>query len=257
MPEAVSSHLYAYNVKFAWIKALEKVILYGRKIKTEYGDLSLDRTVMIEILHPLSTPIKVRDKVMTYTSKYGNEWKAYGHEGDLLLTESIKNGYIEEVLEGKLDDKIGHGERYTYHDRLRGDYDQIQRVVEKLRTSPITRRAQAITWRPHEDQMSDEPPCLQRIWCRVMDGKLYMQTHWRSRDLFKAWAANTNAMLQLMKRMAEDLEVEMGTYVDLSNSLHLYGTYYDEICRFLETTAKRSDKQLERLLDAYKEQYNE
>jgi thymidylate synthase len=62
-----------------------------------------------------------------------------------------------------------------------------------------------------------------------------MNTHWRSRDLFKAWFENVIAITTLMRKIAERIAekiqkpVRVGRYVDISDSLHIYGSYFREI----------------------------
>ncbi|MFW9948368.1 MAG: thymidylate synthase, partial [Candidatus Odinarchaeota archaeon] len=85
--------------------------------------------------------------------------------------------------------------------------NQIEYIVQKLRKKPYSRRAQAITWRPLVDPFHIDPPCLQRIYMRIKDGKLLMQTTWRSRDLFRAWEANVNGMIRIQKFIADELGV--------------------------------------------------
>ncbi len=107
--------------------------------------------------------------------------------------------------------------------------NQIEYIIQKLRESPYSRRAQAITWRPLIDPFHEDPPCLQRIYMRIKNNKLLMQTTWRSRDLYRAWEANVNGMIRIQKSVAEELGVEMGHYVDFSNSLHIYGNSISEL----------------------------
>ena len=67
------------------------------------------------------------------------------------------------------------------------------------------------------------------------DPVLNMNTHWRSRDLYKAWFMNVYAMTELQMIMAKEITeimgevVKIGRYVDVSDSLHLYGSYFHEI----------------------------
>ena len=62
-----------------------------------------------------------------------------------------------------------------------------------------------------------------------------MNSHWRSRDLYKAWFENVIALTTLMRKMAERISeatsrpVRLGRYVDISDSLHIYGSYFREI----------------------------
>ena len=64
-----------------------------------------------------------------------------------------------------------------------------------------------------------------------------MNTHWRSRDLYKAWFMNAYALTDLQKDIAWRIskktgwEIEVGRYTDISDSLHLYGSYFHDIER--------------------------
>ncbi|MFX1357362.1 MAG: thymidylate synthase [Promethearchaeota archaeon] len=107
--------------------------------------------------------------------------------------------------------------------------NQIEYIIQKLKEKPYSRRAQAITWRPLVDPFHIDPPCLQRIYMRIKEDKLIMQTTWRSRDLFRAWEANVNGMIRIQKYVAEELGVEIGHYLDFSNSLHIYGNTISEV----------------------------
>jgi thymidylate synthase len=169
--------------------------------------------------------------------------------------------YRQEVVSGIHDHWIKPDEgkwTYTYHQRLFGyntegqTIDQIDYIIKKLSQTPYSRRAQAITWNPKTDPVTDDPPCLQRIWCRLVDapggGKLFldMNTHWRSRDAYKASFMNMFALTDLQGLIAKEIskrikkEVAMGRYVDISDSFHIYGSYAEEFKRFLKTVRERS-----------------
>lgn len=112
--------------------------------------------------------------------------------------------------------------------------NQIEYIIQKLKQKPYSRRAQAITWRPLVDPFHSDPPCLQRIYMRVKNEQLIMQTTWRSRDLFRAWEANVNGMIRIQKYVADQLNIEVGHYLDFSNSLHIYGNTIKEVIDMLE-----------------------
>ncbi len=121
--------------------------------------------------------------------------------------------YRQEVVDGIHDHWIAPEEgkwTYTYHKRLfayeteGAVIDQIESLVEKLSRSGHSRRAQAITWNVALDPPTNDPPCLQRVWCRLLPGDggsfvLNMNTHWRSRDGFKAAYMNVFALTELQK----------------------------------------------------------
>ena len=120
--------------------------------------------------------------------------------------------------------------------------DQIEYIIKKLKEKPYSRRAQAITWRPLVDPFHIDPPCLQRIYMRVKNDKLIMQTTWRSRDLFRAWEANVNGMIRIQKFVAEQLDVGTGHYLDFSNSLHIYGNTISEVKDMFERMINKGEQ---------------
>ena len=117
---------------------------------------------------------------------------------------------------------------YTYHDRLwdyRGGvfiHDQIDDIVVKLKQSPTSRRAMAITWHPGSDIESDNPPCLQRIQFLIRNGKLNMDVNFRSNDCLSAINQNMYAFVHLQEQIAKELNVEVGIYSHYITSAHFY-----------------------------------
>jgi len=179
--------------------------------------------------------------------------------------------YRQEVVNGIHDhwiDPAAGKWTYTYHERLFSycpvedirnagspkpfrTVNQIQYIIDYLSQAGHSRRAQAITWMPTADPVTDDPPCLQRIWCRLVANQagrlsLNMNTHWRSRDLYKAWFMNVYALTELQRMIAEGIAknrgepVSVGRYVDISDSLHIYGSYFDEVAPEIEKMRQSS-----------------
>lgn len=227
----------------AWEKAVLATWKDGLDIKTEYDKdddpPSKDSTMIMVVDDPMSEPRIHR-----------------AFPGGLEDLEV----YRQEVVLGIHDHWIKPEEgkwTYTYHERL-ANYkiegkaiNQIDYIIKKLSKTPYSRRAQGITWNPGIDPVTDDPPCLQRIWSRlVKSGKdsysLNMNTHWRSRDAYKASFMNIFALTDLQRVMAEEIsmglgqKVSVGRYVDISDSFHIYGSYHEEFKNFLKTVKERS-----------------
>jgi thymidylate synthase len=232
----------------AWEKACLAVWDNGLEIKTQYdrpGDPpSKDATVMVTINEPFAEP-----RIHKNFPGGPAELEVYRQE----VINGIHDHWIDPAA-GKW--------TYTYHERLFAycpvenirdskspkpfkAVDQIQYIIDSLSKTNYTRRAQAITWMPTADPKTDDPPCLQRIWCRLVDcpdgtSTLNMNTHWRSRDLYKAWFMNVYALTELQKLIAEKISekisraVSVGRYVDICDSLHIYGSYHESACREIE-----------------------
>lgn len=102
--------------------------------------------------------------------------------------------------------------------------NQIDEIIDKLNSSPATRRATAITWYPYTDNYTNvrSPPCLQWLKCEVVDGYLNMFTVWRSRDVLLGMGANIYAIHHLHKMIAERCNCKVGFYEDISTDAHIY-----------------------------------
>ncbi len=226
----------------AWEKAVLAVWDNGIAVKTQYdkpGDPpSRDATVMITVADPFTEP-----RIHKNFPGGPEELESYRQE----VVGGIHDHWIDPAA-GKW--------TYTYHERMFAyapvedirdpkspkpfaKVNQIQYMIDNLAETGHSRRAQAITWMPTADPQTDDPPCLQRVWCRLMANEagelaLNMNTHWRSRDLYKAWFMNVYALTELQRMIADgisakiDEPVAVGRYVDISDSLHIYGSYFGE-----------------------------
>ena len=120
-----------------------------------------------------------------------------------------------------------HGRLFNWGERLESGgqpvhVDQIDYIVDKLRSSPVSRRAVAITWNPVIDEKLDACPCLQLVQCVLRDGKLCMRVIFRSNDMLTAAGANMYALVQLQKSIGDKLGVPCGTYTHISLIPHIY-----------------------------------
>ena len=238
----------AQSLPEAWEKTVLAVWDKGLEIKTQYDKPndppSKDATVMVAIADPFAEP-----RIHKNFPGGPAELEVYRQE----VVDGIHDHWIDPAA-GKW--------TYTYHERLFSSnpvedirhadspkpfksIDQIQCIIDALCETTFTRRAQAITWMPTADPQTDDPPCLQRIWCRLIADdagqlSLNMNTHWRSRDLYKAWFMNVYALTELQKIIADEISkqidkpVTVGRYVDISDSLHIYGSYFEDAAAEVE-----------------------
>jgi thymidylate synthase (methanogen type) len=201
----------------------------GSEVPTEYGEISKELLgLLVFVEEPFGEP-----RV---------------HRGDInAAPKGSLQKYYDEIIHGTLDWAVKEGKiHYTYHERLfchpPGGIDQIDYIVKKLSQVSFSRRAQAIVWNPQKDLWVDSPPCLQRIWCTVRDKKIIMHTTWRSRDIFRAMHMNMLAMTELQRILAEKLSVNIGAYLDFSNSAHIYEKSYKDVEQFINVIKRRSSR---------------
>lgn len=248
-------HVVGKTLPEVWEEAVLRTWQEGTEAKTQYdpekAPPSRDATTVMVIESPLAEP------------RIHRSFPAGLEELEI---------YKQEVVYGVHDSWINPLDKkwsYTYHQRLFnydviGDFadsheggpfgaiDQIQNLVNEIVACFYTRRAQAITWMPTIDPGHEDPPCLQRIWARLLPGNdgqylLNMNTHWRSRDAYKAAFMNLYAIIDLQRLIAEEISeksgkrVVPGRHVDISDSFHIYGSYFDDFQRrFLTLLEKRS-----------------
>ncbi|MHA1378648.1 MAG: thymidylate synthase [Candidatus Helarchaeota archaeon] len=233
----------------AWIKTVKAVWDNGKMMPNHYEEKpSKEATVLVNVSNPLKEPrIHIADYVSTQDIK-------------------IKNTYTKEVIEGTIDHLVDKGSlSYTYHRRLFNwgkavpkheeqlkkmclptvevppeGINQIEYLLQKAKEENISRKLQVTTWAPWKDLKVSGAPCLQRLWFRITyDKYLIMESHWRSRDLFKAWGSNVYAMVELGKMIADKLGLKLIQYADLSNSLHIYESDFKDVEAVFKTLEKR------------------
>jgi thymidylate synthase len=241
------------TVSETWERAFLDILDGTRdRVPTEYDNgecpPSVDDVCLMEVTEPMSEP-------RVHLCMPGG-WK------DLV-------DYVAEVVEGSRDhlvDQLG----YTYHDRLTnypgkpyieiGDedddgnlprkiaywgVDQLERIVRMLKSIPYSRRAQAITWVPEIDLLGKDIPCLQSVQCRIINRSgtdmLDMHVRFRSRDAYQAAFMNMYALTMLQAKIAGELGVPVGHYVDFSDSFHVYGYKLEEAMGYRDTILRRRE----------------
>lgn len=228
-----SIHVEDVNLAAAWERAVDKCWDEGEEFSTQYDrpedPKSKDCTMLVHVHEPTADP------------RY--------HLGICMGLEDLEK-YVQEVIYGVHDHWMNDTTNpnrwtYTYHQRLFGypykslpittfvpPTNQIAKVIEQLKECGHTRRAQAITWQPWSDADHVDPPCLQSLWFRVQDDKLNMNVRFRSNDLLKAAFPNMVALIELQNYVAQRVGVGVGSYIHLSDSMHIYGKDFGELEKF-------------------------
>ena len=243
-----SFHVVAETIPEAFFKAMDAVWHHGMTIRTEYdrkdrqGNFidppSRDARVLIEVKDPFAQPRYPRISFCEI-GKYIAE--ILGVKDQLVVP-------FQELREGVKSGNIPKEWPYTYHQRLFSYpladgtvVNQMEKLVDRIAESPITRRAVATTRVPEVDaHLVEDLPCLGEVQLRCPKDEegnlvLNMDTRWRSRDLYKAWCDNVVALTFLQQLLARKIEektgirTKVGSYADFSTSLHIYGQDFHQI----------------------------
>lgn len=135
-------------------------------------------------------------------------------------------------------------EAYTYGERLRTvefmgttiQFDQFDKILAKLKTTPRTRRAVLVVARPW-DLETEDPPCLREIhiWLEPPEfKKTHLTTFFRSWDAYKAANANLGALQLLQEEVAQRLNVQTGTITVFASNAHIYERDFPFVQKWLE-----------------------
>lgn len=258
------------NLPEAWENALVNLWFNGCDIRTEYDEKIPDGSFM----HP---PSKDATMVMAVEDPLSEPYIHRCFPGGLEDLEEYRQEVIEGIKDHWVRDPDDPADRrweYTYHERmvnyrvpgLPSPIDQLETMAQNLAKSPITRRAQMISWKPWEDSRVSDPACWQSYWGRISRDEtgcavLSVNMRFRSRDAYKAAFMNDFAFILLARKLAErvsDLrgeKVGVGRFIDQSDSFHIYGSYFGEfettfatqvLSRSFEDRTWRSDDEMVR-----------
>ena len=121
-----------------------------------------------------------------------------------------------------------HG-AYGYRIRRHLSIDQLDRAFRALSSNPDTRQVVLQIWdsevdmpNPDGTPVDDDIPCNVVSMPKVRDGRLEWLQVIRSNDVFRGLPYNLVQFTSLQEILAGWLNVECGTYNQLSDSLHVY-----------------------------------
>jgi len=128
----------------------------------------------------------------------------------------------------------------AYGPRLKGtgefgyDIDQINRVIEKLRKKPDTRRA-AITLLESSDlePSQKEAPCTVGLQFIRRRERLHLVAMMRSNDAYLGFPHDVFCFTMIQELVARSLGIRVGDYHHFATSLHLYENDQDSVAAYL------------------------
>jgi len=106
--------------------------------------------------------------------------------------------------------------------------DQIDRLIEQIRTHPDSRRLIVTAWNPAEIEAMALPPCHALFQFYVQDGELSCQLYQRSADLFLGVPFNIASYSLLTIMVAQVCGLRNGEFIHTFGDLHLYRNHLDQ-----------------------------
>jgi thymidylate synthase len=112
--------------------------------------------------------------------------------------------------------------------KLRG-VDQIQWLLDEIRSNPDSRRLILSAWNPNKISSMALPPCHFAFQLSVRNNKLYGMLTMRSNDVFLGTPFNIASYALLIHIFARELKLEVGELVYSIGDAHVYLNHIDQV----------------------------
>jgi thymidylate synthase len=109
-----------------------------------------------------------------------------------------------------------------------GHIDQIQNVVEQIRSNPDSRRLIVSAWNVGELDRMALPPCHLLFQFYVAEGRLSCQLYQRSADVFLGVPFNIASYALLTLMVAQVTGLQPGEFVHTFGDAHLYNNHLEQ-----------------------------
>ena len=117
----------------------------------------------------------------------------------------------------------------SYPNPQGGSVDQLQNVIDQIRSNPNSRRLIVCAWNPaYVDDMA-LPPCHCLFQFGVINGKLNCQLYQRSADVFLGVPFNIASYALLTHMVAQVCGLEVGEFVHTLCDAHLYLNHLEQV----------------------------
>lgn len=212
-----------------YLNLLEKILAEGvrKEDRTGTGTLSIFGHQMRFDLSegfPLLTTKKLHMKSIIYELL----WFLKGDTNVHYLQEHgvrIWNEWADE--NGDLGPVYGHQWR-SWPDYNGGTIDQIEYVLNQIRTNPNSRRMIVSAWNVAEVNSMALPPCHTLFQFYVCNGRLSLQLYQRSADTFLGVPFNIASYALLTMMIAQVTGLEPGEFIHTTGDTHLYLNHLEQ-----------------------------
>jgi len=214
------------TVAEAWLKVLDTILKFGKESGTHYDDMQK------EIINLMSI-ISDEDPYNLYIPDFFPSDKQHVNEYIPRMTKDLPGGISKN--------------EYTYGSRMRSWFgiDQVKGAVEKLVREPVSRAVVISLWDNVKDLTLGGSPCLNHIWFRINENKLYMTCIFRSHDMFEGYPENALALRVLqeeirkyveegLKNKGQNQDIKLGDLIILSQSAHIYDDSWERCSKIVE-----------------------
>jgi thymidylate synthase len=207
--DAYKNYLKGGDVK--WLKSTE--------VDTPIGKMSIPIPYsQEEFINQIKTDDEFAEKWGDLGPIYGKQWRSWGEEKQMDLDTStvlrVENGI----------------EKHPYKEFIsKQGIDQIQNLINNLKTNPDSRRLMVNAWNVGELDQMVLPPCHYGFQCYVREGK-YLSLMWnqRSVDTFLGLPFNIASYGLLLTILAKEVNMVPDELIGNLGDVHLYLNHIEQ-----------------------------
>ena len=131
--------------------------------------------------------------------------------------------------EGTFKDSFGVTYRRVGNNVEVKEIDQLQKLIDGIRTDPHGRRHILTAWNPGELEAMALPPCHCFAQFYVADGRLSCQMYQRSCDMFLGVPFNIASYSLLTHMIAQVCDLQVGEFVHVLGDAHIYLDHVEQV----------------------------
>ncbi len=221
--------------------------VFGYQMRYDLSDgfplLTTKKVHLKSIIHELLWFIKGDTNIkylLDHDVKIWNDWpykafqnhKDYQGESMAEFVDKIKRNDEFARIHGDL------GPVYGAQWRNFNGVDQIQFILDELKTNPHSRRMILSAWNPSEIKDMALPPCHTLIQFYVENGELSLQLYQRSADIFLGVPFNIASYALLLLMVAQVTGLKPKAFVHTLGDAHIYLNHIDQVLLQLQRTPK-------------------
>ena len=235
--------------------------VFGRQIRCDLSEgfplLTTKKVFLRGIIHELLWFVRGDTNIKYLVDNNVGIWNEWPFQNYL-----VKNGLDKDLVkhsdewQAKLDEFIANIKRDDVFAKQWGELgpvygkqwrnfsgiDQLDWVINEIKTNPTSRRLIVSAWNPAEiEEMAKAglPPCHTLFQFYVShDNKLSCQLYQRSADLFLGVPFNIASYALLMMMVAQVCDLELGDFVHAFGDVHIYNNHEEQVQEQLSRSPK-------------------
>lgn len=163
---------------------------------------------------------------------YNKQWAKFSDDGEIL-----NGAYGQRIFDWDGGESfIPSQENSSSYELIKHNINQFNEVYNRLKNDVDSRQGTIVLFDPTKDfANTKDVPCTNLMRFSIRNGKLNMLVVMRSNDLWLGYPYDVYNFTMLQEIMAGMLNVEVGKYTHVVDSLHLYEMHFEKAEQLINT----------------------